>query len=473
MATNRKYAENMVGPWERDHLDKQRGVAQDIYGTNWESLKNQYGNLKSKLDSDRAIAQAAYQKGLSQAAESSFDRMNAGSANLVGRGLANSGLGERLIQSEVMNKGQNVNRLLDVLGNEMVSNAEGLKAGNEKMASGSMSLNNTLSGALGEIGNADLSNQMQYNQGVSNIAGSKSSRDIANSNAAAQRAANEKQFSRADELKEADSKMEEFYKRQAINEILINTELTDQQKQNYLKIMFDKNNADEIIEAFNTNSNLTELNKQAQVEFDKKIKSYEKEYGKIDQKTKDKIKTILQSSNKFGFENPFSSGMTTGQITGFDNGNIAKPGEKAITDKDINQILTALGRTDNGNIASKDLSVVGYPNMARQDELKGIMSALTKDNGLDPFGLPNQNMNRSNFDKVLRETSPIIEDISNYESMQALNKLKGSVSPKTYQALVDLYNSRSSASNNLNNFKATGSGVKDYADLAALIYGTN
>src|SRR5574344_1791308 len=111
MANNRQYAESLLGPRDTSYLDTNRRVANEIYNTNWGTLQNQFENLKNRLEQAREESKKAYATGLGETAERSFDRMNAGTANLIGRGVANSGLVNRLVQADTQAKGEGVNKL--------------------------------------------------------------------------------------------------------------------------------------------------------------------------------------------------------------------------------------------------------------------------------------------------------------------------------------------------------------------------
>ena len=107
-----------------------------------------------------------------------------------------------------------------------------------------------LSDTLAGIGDAETAAQNRYNQTLANIAGAMDQREANNAAQAAQRSG----VSKSD----ADNALEEFYKRATINEILSNPDMTDQQKQNYLGIMFGIDNAGRAVEAYNTNVNATD-----------------------------------------------------------------------------------------------------------------------------------------------------------------------------------------------------------------------
>lgn len=270
--TSRSYAEQLVGPLNREHYDTQRKVANQSYETNWEDLQNQYKNLQEQLKQRQEQANRDYASGLVQVAENSFDRMNSANNNMVNRGLTTSGLNNLMTQADTTAKGEEVSKLLDNSGNIAVQIANQLKSGNENYADRATNLAEDLSDTLGNIGAKELSAEMEYNTGLANLAGVKDARDMENALAAKQRAANS--ISKSKEQEEIDEELEEYYKRKAINEILTDKDMNDAQKKNSLMIIFEKGNADDIIKAYNKNINATaeyekktkELNKKAKKE---------------------------------------------------------------------------------------------------------------------------------------------------------------------------------------------------------------
>ena len=380
MATNRQYAEGLLGPRDTSYLDTNRRVANEIYKTNWGTLQNQFENLKNRLEQAREESKKAYATGLGETAERSFDRMNAGTANLISRGVGNSGMADRLVQADTLAKGENVNKLLDVLGNTMVQNAEGLSNANTQVAGKERELMGGLSDTLGEIGQKDLSGQMNYNQAASNIAGSKEARDMENDLAARQRAANERSMNRFQTTPEEDE-LEALYKKMAINEVLSNPELDDKTKANFLNIMFEKGNANVIIDAYNRNltaeDKYNNSRKEAQTNVDKAKKEVKKAQAYVDvaQADKDrydgKVKT-LGKNTRDGLINSLAN-SDNGIISaiakyGF-GGRSQEQIDKAITDANTKLDQAKLEQTahqrlldniTNGGITYRDLAKLLY-----------------------------------------------------------------------------------------------------------------
>lgn len=254
----RKYAEDILGTNNRSHFDTQRGVAKDVYQTNYDEIQNRFAQLQERLEAQREKSNLAYNRGLSQVADSSYDRTSAQSADLVNRGLTTSGLGDRITQADTEYKGANVKNLLETLGGDTASQTDTLSQGVEQVAANERNLNKGYSDSLGEIGASDLANQMRHNQSLASIAGGKDARDDANALAAAQRAANAATMKTGKSKEETD--IEDYLKQKAITGILmgINPETgesmnqTDQQKAISLTTLFDVDGP-KAVKAYNTN----------------------------------------------------------------------------------------------------------------------------------------------------------------------------------------------------------------------------
>lgn len=246
---SREYAENLVGALDRSGYGQQRTVAQNAYNTNWENVQNQYRNLQDKLKLQQQKANRDFAEGLVDVAESSFNRQRSGSGNLANRGLSASGLTNILSQADTAQKGEDISRLLKNAGDISVGTADKLSQANAKYAQESTNLMGKLANTLADIGDAETAAQNRYNQTLAGIAESKDKRDAAAALQAAQRGSSKSS---------AQSELNEFLKRAAINEVLASPDMSDDQKANYLKIMFGIDNAGQAVMAYNNNVNATE-----------------------------------------------------------------------------------------------------------------------------------------------------------------------------------------------------------------------
>ena len=247
---SREYAENLVGALDRSAYGQQRDVAQNAYNTNWENVQNQYRNLQDKLKLQQQKANRDFAEGLVDVAENSFNRQRTGSGNLANRGLSASGLTNILSQADTAQKGEDISRLLKNAGDISAGTADKLSQANAKYAQESTNLMAKLANTLADIGDAETAAQNRYNQTLAGIAESKDKRDANAALQAAQRAASGSGST--------ENELEEFYKRATINEVLASPDMSDDQKANYLKIIFGMDNANKAIMAYNNNVNATE-----------------------------------------------------------------------------------------------------------------------------------------------------------------------------------------------------------------------
>ncbi len=252
----RKYAENLVGALDRSAYNQQRDVAQNTYNTNWQNVQNQYKNLQDKLKLQQQRANRDFAEGLIDVAENSFNRERMGSANLANRGLIASGLNNLLSQADTAQKGEDIGKLLKSAGTISADTADRLSQATSKFAQEGSGLMGKLTNALADVGDAETAAQNRYNQVLAGIAGAMDQREANNALQAAQRAASRGSSGRSRAQKDAENKLEEFYKRATINEVLSNPDMTDSQKQNYLGIIFGINNAGKAVDAYNHNLNV-------------------------------------------------------------------------------------------------------------------------------------------------------------------------------------------------------------------------
>lgn len=243
----REYAESLVGPLDRSAYNQQRDVIQNTYNTNWQNVQNQYKNLQDKLKLQQEQANKDFAEGLVNAAENSFNRQRVGSGNLANRGLSASGLTNMLTQADTAQKGEEIGKLLKNAGAISADTADKLSQATTRYAEEGSNLMGKLADTLAGVGDAETAAQNRYNQALANIAGSME-----------QRAASNAARGSSSSTNDIENELAEFQKRVAINELLAGNALTDQQKQNYLGIIFGMDNADKIVEAYKNNINATD-----------------------------------------------------------------------------------------------------------------------------------------------------------------------------------------------------------------------
>lgn len=254
----REYAEELVGALDRGAYNQQRDVAKATYNTNWENVQNQYKNLQDKLKLQQQRANRDFAEGLVNVAENSFNRERQGSGNLANRGLSASGLTNMLNQADTAQKGEDIGNLLKTAGAISADTAGKLSQATSKAASEETGLLGKLADTLGDIGDAETALQNRYNNTLAGIAGAMDEREANNALQAAQRAARGGGGSgKSQELTDAENALDEFYRKAAINEVLASPDMDDQQKSNYLGIMFGINGSGNIVDAYNRNVNAT------------------------------------------------------------------------------------------------------------------------------------------------------------------------------------------------------------------------
>lgn len=296
----REYAENLVGALDRSAYNQQRDVAQNTYNTNWQNVQNQYKNLQDKLKLQQERANRDFAEGLVDVAENSFNRQRVGSENLTNRGLAASGLTNMLAQADTAQKGEDIGKLLKNAGAISADTADRLSQATSKYAQESSGLMGKLANTLADVGDAETAAQNRYNQTLAGIAGAMDEREANNALQAAQRAASRASSGSSRAVKDAQNDLEEFYKRATINEILSSPDMTDQQKDNYLGIIFGIDNADKAVTAYQNNVNATD-------NYNKKLEELQKAADKEIRDNKNAIQNYIRNEKNKKMNEIFSS----------------------------------------------------------------------------------------------------------------------------------------------------------------------
>lgn len=227
MADYKKYAENLVGNWEKDIYAPQSKVTQDIYQTNWNKLTNDYNDLKDKLAKNFENARLGYSNALNTIQDNSFNRMNTANIDLANRGLSSSGMLDRITQADTQAKGQAVDKALGELLGTNEAAIEGLSQGVSKYAQKQTGLAGDLAQDLGKLTAADAGNMQQYGGLIAGIGESAAKR-------AANRAASGGSARLAKYQQKAQDELDEYYRKLAIQDTLHDGSLSDDEK---LKIL--------------------------------------------------------------------------------------------------------------------------------------------------------------------------------------------------------------------------------------------
>ena len=227
MADYKKYAENLVGNWEKDIYAPQRQVTQDIYQTNWNKLSNDFQDLKDKLARNFDNARLEYSNALNNVQDSSFNRMNNANIDLANRGLSSSGMLDKITQADTQVKGQEVDKALASLLGTNSAAIEGLSQGVSKYAQKQTGLAGDLAKDLGELTGADAANIQQYGGLIAGIGESAAKR-------AASRAASGGASGLSKKQQKAQDELDEYYRKMAIYETLNDDTLSDAEKRKTL-----------------------------------------------------------------------------------------------------------------------------------------------------------------------------------------------------------------------------------------------
>lgn len=357
----REYAENLVGVLDRSAYGKQREVAQNTYNTNWENVQNQYRNLQDKLKLQQQRANRDFAEGLVDVAESSLSRQRSGSGNLANRGLLASGLTNMLNQSDTIQKGEEIEKLLKGAGDVSLSTADKLSQATSKAAQEGTGLMGKLANTLADVGDAETAAQNQYNQTLAGIAGAMDEREANNALAAAQRAASRGSGGRSQAQADAENELEEFYRKATINEVLSSPDMTDNQKSNYLGIMFGIDGADKAVDAYNRNVNATS-------DYNKKYKQLKKAADTEARTNKQNYQNYITNQRNKKIDEMFSrnnSVLNRNKNTYGDNllrnnlPNMYKPSLDRVPEVSV-QDAAALRELENRGITYEDLAALLY-----------------------------------------------------------------------------------------------------------------
>ena len=357
----REYAEGLVGALDRSAYNQQRDVAQNTYNTNWQNVQNQYRNLQDKLKLQQQRANRDFAEGLVDIAENSLDRQRVGSGNLANRGLLASGLTNMLNQSDTMQKGEEIGKLLKNVGDVSLSTADKLSQATSKAAQEGTGLMGKLANTLADVGDAETAAQNQYNQTLASIAGAMDEREANNALQAAQRAASRGSSGRSGAQADAENELEEFYKRAAISEVLSSPDMTDNQKSNYLGIMFGINGADDVVDAYNKNVNATSdyntKHKQLQKAADAEARTNKQNYQAYTRNAYNKsVNDMFTNNNPMANRNSNIDSLLRRNLPNNYNPNLNRIPTPSVQD------ALALQELENRGITYEDLAALLYGN---------------------------------------------------------------------------------------------------------------
>ena len=251
MADYKKYAENLIGNWEKDIYEPQKQVTKDIYQTNWNKLTNDYNTVRDKLNRNFQLAREQYANALNDVQNSSFNRMNNANIDLANRGLSGSGMLNLVTQADTQSKGEDVDEALAKLLNTNNATLTGLSEGVMDLGSKQNELVGDLGTDIGKLTDADAANMQQYGGLLGSIGESAAGRASSRSGGGSSR------------LKKAEEEQNELYRRMGIVDTLNDDTLSEQEKKIILTSMYDMpiQDANDAISAQNYTNTKTKLDK--------------------------------------------------------------------------------------------------------------------------------------------------------------------------------------------------------------------
>lgn len=253
MADYKKYAENLIGNWEKDIYEPQKQVTKDIYQTNWNKLTNDYNTVRDKLARNFNLARQEYANTLNDVQNSSFNRMNNANIDLANRGLSGSGMLNLITQADTQAKGEDVDKALASLLNTNNASLSGLAEGVMNLGSKQSELAGDLGGDIGKLTDADAANMQQYGGLLGSIGENAAGRASSRSGGSGR-------------LKKAEEEQNELYRRLGIVQTLNDDSLSEQEKRVTLTSVYDMplQDANDAISSLNyqkTNEKLSKVSK--------------------------------------------------------------------------------------------------------------------------------------------------------------------------------------------------------------------
>ena len=250
MANYKKYAENLIGNWEKDIYEPQKEVTKAIYQTNWDKLTNDYNDVRDKLARNFDLARNEYNNTLNDIQNASFNRMNNANIDLANRGLTSSGVMNLVNQADTQEKGEETDEALAKLLGVNNATLEGLREGVIGLGEGQNSLAGNLAKDIAGLTDADAANNQEYGGLVAGIAQSAAGR-------AASRAGSGGKSKR-------DKDLDEMYRELGVIQTMYDDSLTDDEKRTILMRDYDLDlkTTNAALTGYSNNSKLETTNKE-------------------------------------------------------------------------------------------------------------------------------------------------------------------------------------------------------------------
>lgn len=230
-----RYAETLIGDWEKDQYEPLREVAQLQYNTDWDKLTNDFNRLNEQLAQNFKNARIEHNKALIDNAQNSYMRLYNAEQDLAKRGLTGSGLMNVYNAANTAQAGEENNKALKALMEANKATMEGSLSGLDKYSRSVADLAGDLGDQLAGITDAEGDNLRQYANLVSSITESERNRALKNAEA------------------NAEEESDKLYQLYTINEILLDEETSDDEK--YYDLLRDAGTtpeqAEKIISSYN------------------------------------------------------------------------------------------------------------------------------------------------------------------------------------------------------------------------------
>lgn len=359
---NLRYAKEMLGENNRSHFDELRNVTKDTYNTNLGKTNLNYANAIEDLEKQRINSERSFNSGINDVVDTTFSNNYNAINDLNKRGLNTSGVANKLFNTDTINRGSAIEKLLKATGSELVGVGNSYSKLNTNVAGEKEKLMNNLANALGGIGGKDLANQMRYNQALSTIANTKAQRDMQNALARARSGGSR-------EPSKQDKEINEFYRKRAMLNIVRNTDaegnslnLTPWQRQVALSVLYNVKDPVAVMERYrlNTSDDMNDINR------DNILKS------KLDSRLREEFKRFNQQN----LGNLFTNNKTV-----FDGRQVSRNNENELMNigNNISDLENILGKVTPVKDKYNSLVNTQDKDFKRYLELRNILETTNKD----------------------------------------------------------------------------------------------
>lgn len=177
-------ARKQLGNLDLSYLDKEKETASNVYNTSKSSLENNFNNLISQINSNRADTRTNFSKGRSTIAENSYNANRANQTDLASRVVGTSGLKGLGEVGNRMETGRQYSNLANQFYNDMSELDTTEKQGRSQYDIDQQSLKNTYDQTLAGIASREGEAKNNYNITLGQLAEQIQGRWDSNANAA-------------------------------------------------------------------------------------------------------------------------------------------------------------------------------------------------------------------------------------------------------------------------------------------------